>query len=77
MTNVVCAMIPGKGSCQGDSGGPIFRSHWIPEKQVMYDIGSYGGKCGEKPVGYTRTSSFTEIIQLINCCIAFADQKQI
>lgn len=62
--NVVCTLLPGKGSCQGDSGGPIFTDNGFTEHQ-MYGVGSYGGKCGEKPVGFTRTSSFRDFIQTV------------
>jgi secreted trypsin-like serine protease len=62
--NVVCALSPGKGSCQGDSGGPIFTANGFTEN-LMYGVGSYGGKCGEKPVGFTRTSSFRKFIQTV------------
>ncbi|XP_070383860.1 trypsin-like isoform X2 [Dermacentor albipictus] len=62
--NILCAMMPGKGSCQGDSGGPLTVMS-MKRRSVQVGIVSYGKGCGRsnEPGIYVRVDNYMSWIR--------------
>nr|XP_054934400.1 trypsin-like [Dermacentor andersoni] len=64
--NILCAMMPGKGSCQGDSGGPLTVMS-MNRRSVQVGIVSYGRGCGRsnEPGIYARVDNYVSWIRQV------------
>ena len=61
----VCAFTQGKSTCLGDGGGPF-----LTQTGEIFGLASFLpiDRCDPGPSGFTRVSSFSDMIASVSCC---------